>query len=93
MLGIYSVCWDEATRISGKDSDFHLRDLFRAIDSGTFPEWKLGLQIMPKEDEHKFESDLLNPTKLVLEEFVPVTIISKMRLNKNPDNFLQKLNW
>lgn len=87
MLGIYSVCWDKTTRISGNDPDFHYRDLFEAIDSGTFPEWKLGLQIIPKEDEHKFESDLLNPTKLVPEEFVPETVITKMTLNKNPDNY------
>ncbi len=87
VLGIHSVCWDEATRISGKDSDFHRRDLFEAIDSGAFPEWELGLQIIPEEDEHKFEFDLLDPTKLVPEELVPVTIIGKMTLNRNPDNF------
>ncbi len=87
MLGIHSVCWDEATRISGKDSDFHRRDLYEAIDSGAFPEWELGLQVIPEEDEHKFEFDLLDPTKLVPEELVPVTIIGKMTLNKNPDNF------
>ena len=87
LLGVHSVCWDEATRISGKDSDFHRRDLYEAIDSGAFPEWELGLQIIPEEDEHKFEFDLLDPTKLVPEELVPVTIVGKMTLNKNPDNF------
>jgi catalase len=87
LLGVHSVCWDEATRISGKDSDFHRRDLYEAIDSGAFPEWELGLQIIPEEDEHKFEFDLLDPTKLVPEELVPVTIVGKMTLNRNPDNF------
>lgn len=87
VLGIHSVCWDEATRISGKDPDFHRRDLYQAIDSGAFPEWELGLQIIPEEDEHKFEFDLLDPTKLVPEELVPVTIVGKMTLNRNPDNF------
>ncbi len=87
LLGMHAVCWDEATRISGKDADFHRRDLYEAIDSGAFPEWELGLQIIPEEDEHKFEFDLLDPTKLVPEELVPVTIIGKMTLNKNPDNF------
>ena len=87
LLGVHAVCWDEATRISGKDSDFHRRDLYEAIDSGAFPEWELGLQIIPEEDEHKFEFDLLDPTKLVPEELVPVTIVGKMTLNKNPDNF------
>jgi catalase len=87
LLGVHSVCWDEATRISGKDPDFHRRDLFEAIDSGAFPEWELGLQIIPEEDEHKFEFDLLDPTKLVPEELVPVQRIGKMTLNRNPDNF------
>ena len=88
LLGVHSVCWDEATRISGKDSDFHRRDLYEAIDSGAFPEWELGLQIIPEEDQHKFEFDLLDPTKLVPEELVPVTIVGKMTLNKNPTNFI-----
>jgi len=87
LLGVHSVCWDEATRISGKDADFHRRDLYEAIDSGAFPEWELGLQIIPEEDEHKFEFDLLDPTKLVPEELVPVQRVGKMTLNRNPDNF------
>ena len=87
LLGVHSVCWDEATKISGKDSDFHRRDLWNAIESGAFPEWELGLQIIPEEDEHKFEFDLLDPTKLIPEELVPVQIVGKLTLNRNPDNF------
>lgn len=86
-LGIHSVVWDEAQKISGKNSDFHKQDLWEAIESGNFPEWELGVQIIPERDEHKFDFDLLDPTKLVPEELVPVTIIGKMVLNKNPDNF------
>ncbi len=87
LLGMHSVAWDEATRISGKDPDFHRRDLSEAIDSGAFPEWEFGVQIVAEEDEHKFEFDLLDPTKLIPEELVPVKIIGKMTLNRNPDNF------
>ncbi|MDW5288297.1 catalase [Formosa sp. PL04] len=87
LLGIHSVTWDEAVKISGADSDFHRRDLWDAIESGQFPEWELGLQIIPEEDEHKFDFDLLDPTKLVPEEMVPVKIVGKMTLNKNPENF------
>ncbi|WP_339839467.1 catalase [uncultured Maribacter sp.] len=86
-LGVHSVTWDEAVKISGADSDFHRRDLWDAIDAGQFPEWELGLQIVPEEDEHKFEFDLLDPTKLIPEEMVPVQIIGKMVLNRNPENF------
>ncbi|WP_405246686.1 catalase [Cellulophaga sp. Asnod2-G02] len=86
-LGVHSVTWDEAVKISGADSDFHRRDLWEAIDAGQFPEWELGLQIVPEEDEHKFDFDLLDPTKLIPEEMVPVKIIGRMVLNRNPDNF------
>ncbi len=87
LLGTHSVLWDEAVKISGADSDFHRRDLFDAIDNGDFPEWELGVQIIPEEDEHKFDFDLLDATKLVPEEEVPVQRIGKLTLNRNPDNF------
>ncbi len=87
LLGVHSVTWDEAVKISGADSDFHRRDLWDAIEAGQYPEWELGVQIVPEKDEHKFEFDLLDPTKLIPEEMVAVQIIGKMTLNKNPENF------
>lgn len=87
LLGVHSVAWDEAQKISGKNSDFHRQDLFDAIENGDFPEWEFGVQIIPEEDEHKFDFDLLDPTKLVPEELVPVLPIGKLVLNRNPDNF------
>lgn len=87
LLGVHSVSWDEAQNISGKNSDFHRQDLWDAINTGAFPEWELGMQIIPQADEHNFEFDLLDPTKLIPEEIIPVTIIGKMTLDKNPDNF------
>ena len=87
VLGVHSVAWDEAQKISGKDPDFHRRDLWEAIESGAFPEWNFGVQIVSEEDEHAFDFDLLDPTKLIPEELVPVKIIGKMTLNRNPDNF------
>ncbi|MBC7425582.1 MAG: catalase, partial [Bacteroidia bacterium] len=87
LLGVHSVCWDEAQKISGKDPDFHRRDLWESIEAGAFPEWELGVQIIPDADEHKFDFDLLDPTKLIPEELVPVQRIGKMTLNRNPDNF------
>ncbi|MFY0254075.1 catalase [Chitinophaga sp. 30R24] len=87
LLGVHAVAWDEAQKISGKDSDFHRRDLWNAIESGAFPEWELGVQIVAEKDEHKFPFDLLDPTKIIPEEVVPVIRIGKMVLNRNPDNF------
>ena len=91
-LGTHAVVWEEAQKISGKNSDFHRQDLWEAIDSGAFPEWELGVQIVPEADEHKFDFDLLDPTKLIPEELVPVQKIGKMVLNKNPDNFFLRLS-
>ncbi|WP_028665158.1 catalase HPII [Runella zeae] len=87
LLGVHSVCWDEAQKISGKDPDFHRRDLWEAIEMGHFPEWELGVQIVSEEDEHSFDFDLLDPTKIIPEELVPVQRIGKLVLNRNPDNF------
>jgi catalase len=87
LLGVHSVAWDEAQNISGKDPDFHRRDLWEAIEKGDYPEYELGVQIVPEEDEHRYEFDLLDPTKIIPEELVPVQRIGKLTLNRNPDNF------
>jgi catalase len=87
VLGSYSLVWDEAQKIAGKDPDYHRRDLWEAIERGDYPEYELGLQIVEEADEHKFGFDLLDATKLIPEELVPVTIVGKMTLNRNPDNF------
>ncbi len=87
LQGTYGVLWDEAMKISGADPDFHRKDMYDAIENGDFPEWELGVQLIPEEDEHKFEFDLLDATKLVPEELVPVKRIGKMTLNRIPDNF------
>jgi len=87
VLGVHSVVWDEAQKISGLDPDFHRRDLWDAIENGDFPEWEFGVQIVEDRDEDKFAFDLLDPTKLIPEELVPVRRIGKLTLNRNPDNF------
>jgi catalase len=86
-LGVHSVAWDEAQRISGVDPDFHKRDLWESIEKGMFPEWDFGVQLIPEEDEYRFDFDLLDPTKIVPEEVVPVQLFGTLTLNKNPDNF------
>jgi catalase len=87
MAGTHSLVWDEAVKISGADPDFHRRDLWEAIEAGAFPEWELGLQIFTEEDAQKFPFDILDPTKIVPEELVPLTPVGKLVLNRNPDNF------
>ncbi|OUM02563.1 catalase HPII [Variovorax sp. JS1663] len=86
-LGIHGLAWDEAQKIAGKDPDFHRRDLWEAIDRGDFPEWELGVQMIPQDKEHSLPFDLLDPTKLIPEEMVPVQRIGRLVLNRNPDNF------
>lgn len=85
--GLTQLVWDEAQKLAGKDPDFHRRDLYEAIASGNYPEWELGVQIVPEEDEMKFDFDLLDATKIIPEELVPVTPIGRMVLNRNVDYF------
>jgi catalase len=87
LQGTHSLVWDEAVKIAGADPDFHRRDLWEAIEAGEFPEWQLGLQVFSEEQAESFPFDVLDPTKIVPEEMVPVTPIGKMVLNRNPDNF------
>jgi catalase len=87
MLGTHSLVWDEAVKIAGCDADFHRRDLWEAIESGNYPEWEMGLQIFTEEQADKFSFDVLDATKLIPEELVPVTPVGRMLLNRNPDNF------
>lgn len=87
VLGVHSVVWDEAQKISGKDPDFHRRDLWNAIESGNFPEYELGVQLVAEADEMNFDFDLLDATKIIPEDLVPVQPIGKLTLNKNPDNY------
>ena len=83
VLGVHSLVWDEAVKIAGKDADFHRRSLWETIDHGQYPEWELGVQIVPEADEHKFDFDLLDATKLIPESLVPVQVIGKLTLNRN----------
>jgi len=87
-LGVHSVTWEEALITNGADPDYHRRDLADAIEAGAFPEWELGVQVFEDNEEQMFEGiDLLDPTKLVPEELVPVQPLGLMTLNANPSNY------
>jgi catalase len=86
-LGMHALVWDEAQKIAGKDPDYLRRDLWEAIEMGDYPEYEFGVQMIEEEDEFKFDFDVLDPTKIWPEEDVPVKIIGKLVLNRNPDNF------
>ena len=87
-LGVHGLVWEEAQKLCGIDPDAHRRDLWNSIEAGAFPEWELGLQIMPDRPDQTFEGiDLLDPTKLVPEELCPVQLVGSMVLDRNPTNF------
>jgi catalase len=86
-LGTQSVIWDEAVKINGADPDFHRRDLWEAIDSGDFPVWEFGVQLFDEQQAASFDFDVLDATKLIPEEIVPLKIVGRMVLDRNPDNF------
>ena len=86
-LGLQSTIWDEAVKIAGADPDYHRRDLFEAIAMGDFPEWEFGVQLISEQQAADLPFDILDATKLVPEEMVPIEIVGRMVLNRNPDNF------
>ncbi|KAG1472583.1 hypothetical protein G6F56_001455 [Rhizopus delemar] len=90
LQGISNLVWDEATKIAGKDIDYHRNDLYTAIEQGDYPEFELGAQIVAEEDQGNFDFDLLDPTKIIPETLVPVTKLGKMTLNRNPANFFSE---
>jgi catalase len=92
VLGVHGLVWDEALTLNGVDPDFHRRDLYNAIGAGAYPEWELGVQVMPDSDDQYFNGiDLLDATKLVPEELVPVQPIGRMTLNRCPANFFAEV--
>jgi len=90
LLGAHALVWDEAQKLAGKDPDFHRRDLWEAIESGNFPEWELGVQTFDDATADGFGFDILDATKLIPEELVPVRRIGKMTLDRNPDNYFSE---
>ena len=92
VLGVHGLVWEEALTLNGVDPDFHRRDLYNAIGAGAFPEWELGVQVMPDSDDQYFQGiDLLDSTKLVPEELAPVQPIGRMTLNRCPANFFAEV--
>ncbi|MGZ8997796.1 MAG: catalase, partial [Allosphingosinicella sp.] len=86
-LGLQSVLWNEAVKLNGADPDFHRRDLWNSIDNGDFPEWDFGVQLFDEDFADKFDFDILDPTKIIPEEQVPVRIVGKVTLDGLVDNF------
>ncbi len=87
VLGAHSLVWDETQKIAGADPDFNRRDLWEAIESGNGPEYELAVQLVEEQREHDFDFDLLDATKIIPEEEVPVRVVGRMKLERNPDNF------
>lgn len=87
VLGVHSLLQDEAIKLGGIDPDFHRKDLREAIEMGAYPEYELGVQLIPMEDEFKYDFDILDPAKYWPEELIPVQLIGKMTLNRNIDNY------
>jgi catalase len=87
VAGTHSLDWDESVKLGGADPDFQRRDLWESIEAGVFPTWELGLQIFTEEQASEFSFDVLDATKIVPEELVPVTPVGRMVLDRNPDNF------
>ncbi len=86
-LGLQSTVWDEAVKLAGADPDFHRRDLWEAIDAGSFPEWDLAVQVFDQDLADSLPYDVLDATKLIPEEVVPLKVVGRLVLDRNPENF------
>jgi catalase len=86
-LGVHSFVWDEALKLAGQDPDFHRKDLYEAINNKAYAKWKFGLQLIPEKDEHKFDFDILDATKVWPEDQIPIRYIGEMELNRNVDEY------
>jgi catalase len=86
-LGLQSTVWDEALKLQAADNDYHRRDLREAIAAGAYPEWDLGIQAFDQEFADGLPWDVLDATKIIPEEMLPVRVIGRMVLDRNPDNF------
>ena len=86
-LGLQSTVWDEAVKIAGADPDYHRRDLHEAIEDAAYPKWDLAVQLLSEEEAAALPFDILDATKLIPEELVPLKVIGTMTLNRNPANF------
>jgi len=86
-LGVQSTVWDEALKLQAADNDYHRRDLYEAIENGSFPEWELGVQLFDEAFAHKLPYDVLDATKIIPEELLPLKIVGRLVLDRNPDNF------
>ncbi|KIH92432.1 catalase [Sporothrix brasiliensis 5110] len=87
VLGVHSLVWDEALKLAGQDPDFHRKDLMEAIANGVFPKWRFGVQVVAEADEHTFDFDILDATKVWPEDRVPVRYFAEFELNRNVDEF------
>jgi len=91
LLGVHGLAWDEAVKLGGVDPDFHRRDLYEAIAAGHFPEYEMGMQLVKEEDEEKFDFDLLDATKIIPEELVPMRWVGKLTLDRLPTDFFAEV--
>ena len=89
-LGLQSTVWDEALKLQAADNDYHRRDLFESIEMGDYPEWELGMQLFDQQTADALPYDVLDSTKLIPEEVIPVKIVGRMVLDRNPDNFFSE---
>lgn len=90
-LGVHSLVWDEALKLAGQDPDFHRKDLEEAINSGSYPKWDFGVQVLPEGRESDFEFDILDATKLWPEDLVPVQYVGELELNRMPDEYFTQV--
>lgn len=87
--GIKNLTDDEAVRLAGSEPDYHVKDLYNAIERGDFPSWTMMLQVMDPKEAESFRFNIFDITKTWPQSEYPLVPVGKLTLNRNPDNYFQ----
>ncbi|PCD34558.1 catalase, partial [Fusarium graminearum] len=89
--GIETMDSETAARLAGTDPDYHVKDLFNAIEKGDYPSWIVYIQVMRPEEVMAAPIDIFDCTYTWPHEKYPLRRVGQMTLKKNPDNYFQDI--
>jgi catalase len=89
--GIKNLTQEEAVRLAGEEPDYHIKDLFNAIERGQYPSWKMCFQIMDPKEAETYRWNIFDITQVWPHSDYPLVEIGRLTLNRNPQNHFQEV--
>jgi catalase len=89
--GIQNFTREQADEMRGKDPDYAQRDLFESIQNGTFPKWRVCLQIMPEKQAETYHINPFDLTKVWPHGDYPLVEVGELVLDRNPVNYFAEV--